>query len=131
MRGLKMKLKTLMVITAIVGLLFGLGFFFAPAWTEASYGVNLDIGGQYIARLLGSVFLALAVLFWLARNSPSSGTRHAIVVSAFVMMVLGLILSIYDRIVGIENALAWSTVAIYLLLRFGYGYFSFIKPNAD
>jgi hypothetical protein len=44
-----MKLKTLMVITSIVGLLFGLSFFFLPAWTEASYGVNLDIGGQYIA----------------------------------------------------------------------------------
>jgi len=126
-----MKLKTLMVITSIIGLLFGLGFFFAPAWTEASYGVNLDIGGQYIARLLGSVFLALAVLFWLARNSPISETRHAIVVSAFVTMVLGLILSIYDRVVGIENALAWSTLAIYLLLSIGYGYFSFVKPNAE
>jgi hypothetical protein len=126
-----MKLKTLMVITSIIGLLFGLGFFFAPAWTEASYGVNLDIGGQYIARLLGSVYLGYAVLFWLARNSPNSGTRRAIVVSGFVTMVLGLILSIYDRIVGIENALAWSSLAIFLLLSIGFGYFSFIKPNAD
>ena len=126
-----MKLKTLMVITSVVGLLFGLGFFFLPAWTEASYGVNLDIGGQYIARILGSAFLGFAVLFWLSRNSPSSTTRHAIVVSAFVLMVLGLLLSIYDRVAGIENALAWSTVAIYLLLSIGYGYFAFIKPNAD
>ena len=54
-----MKLKTLMVITSIIGLLFGLSFFFAPVWTEASYGVNLDMGGQYIGRLLGSVFLGL------------------------------------------------------------------------
>ena len=126
-----MKLKTLMVITTIVGLLFGLSFIIAPAWTEASYGVNLDIGGQYIARLLGSVYLGYAVLLWLARNSPNSGTRRAIVVSAFVTMVLGLILSIYDRIVGIENALAWSSLAIFLLLSIGFGYFSFIKPNAD
>ncbi len=126
-----MKLKTLMVITSIVGLLFGLGFFFLPAWTEASYGVNLDIGGQYIARLLGSAFLGYAVLLWLARNTPPSEARRAIVIAVFVTMVLGLILSIYDRIVGIENALAWSTVAIYLLLSIGFGYYSFIKPDAD
>jgi hypothetical protein len=126
-----MKLKTLMIITSIIGLLFGLSFLFFPAWTEASYGVNLDMGGQYIARLLGSVYLGYAVLFWLARNSPNSETRHAIVVSAFVTMILGLILSIYDRAVGIENALAWSTVAIYLFLSIGYGYFAFIKPNTD
>jgi apolipoprotein N-acyltransferase len=80
---------------------------------------------------LGSIYLGYAVLFWLARNSPNSETRRAIVVSAFVAMVLGLILSIYDRVVGIENALAWSTVVIFLLLSIGYGYFAFIKPNAD
>jgi hypothetical protein len=126
-----MKLKTLMVITSIIGLLFGLSFFFLPAWTEASYGVNLDIGGQYIARLLGSVYLGYAVLLWLARNTSPSEARHAIVVGVFVSMLLGLVLAIYDRIVGIENALAWSTVAIFLLLSIGFGYFAFIKPNAD
>ena len=126
-----MKLKTLMVITSIVGLLFGLSFFLFPAWTEASYGVNLDIGGQYMARLLGSVYLGYAVLLWSGRNTPSSPARHAIVVSTFVAMFLGLILSIYDRVVGIENALAWSTVAIFLLLSIGFGYFAFIKPNTD
>ncbi len=126
-----MKLKTLMVITSIIGLLFGLSFFFAPVWTEASYGVNLDMGGQYIGRLLGSVFLGLTVLFWLARNASHSETRRAIVISAFVTMLLGLILAIYDRVVGIENALAWSSLAIYLLLSIGYGYFAFIKPDAE
>ncbi len=126
-----MKLKTLMVITSIIGLLFGLGFFFAPVWTEASYGVNLDMGGQYIGRLLGSAYLGFAVLFWLARNSTNSDTRRAIVISGFVTVLLGLILTIYDRIVGIENALAWSSFAIYLLLSIGYGYFLFVRPNAD
>jgi hypothetical protein len=126
-----MKLKTLMIITSIVGLLFGLAFILLPAWTEASYGVNLDIGGQYIARLLGSVYLGYAALFWLSRNSPNSGTRRAIVISAFITMVLGLVLTIYDRVVGIENALAWSSFAIYLLLSIGYGYFLFFKPKTD
>lgn len=126
-----MKLKTLMVITSIVGLLFGLSFFFAPAWTESSYGVNLGIGGQYIARILGSALLSFAVLFWLSRNAPNSPARHTIVISAFVLMALGFALSIYDRVLGIENALAWSTVLIYLLLSIGYGYFAFVKPNAE
>jgi hypothetical protein len=125
------KLKTLMVITSFVALLFGLGFLLAPAWTEASYGVNLDAGGQLMARFLGSAYLGYAALLWLARNTPSSNTRHAIVVGVFVNMILGLVVAVYDRVMGIENALAWSTVAIFLLLSIGYGYFAFIKPNAD
>jgi hypothetical protein len=126
-----MKLKALMIITSIMGLFFGLSFFFYSAWTVTSSGVNLNMGGQYIARLLGSVYLGYAMLFWLARNSPNWKTQHSIVVSAFISMILVLILSIYDRAVGIENALAWSTFAIYLLLCIGDGYFAFIKPNDD
>ena len=126
-----MKIKVLMVITAIVGFLFGISFLLFPAWTEASYGVNLDAGGQLIARFLGSAYLGIATILWLARNSPSSSTRHAIVLGTFVTMSLGLIVAIYDRVLGIENALAWSTVAIFLLLSIGFGYFAFIKPNAE
>ena len=125
-----MKLKTLFVISSIVGLLFGLGFILAPAWTEASYGVNLDAGGQLLARFMGSAYLGYAVIFWLARNTANSETRHIIVVGGFVAMVLGLIVALYDRFMGIENALAWSTVAIFLLLSIGFGYFAFIRPNA-
>jgi hypothetical protein len=29
---------------------------------------------------------------------------------------------------GVENQLGWSTVAIYLLLAVGFGYFRFAKP---
>ena len=126
-----MKLKTLMIISSIVGLLFGLGFLFAPAWTEASYGVNLDAGGQLLARFMGSAYLGIAAFFWLGRNSANSETRRALVLGGFVTTLLGLIVALYDRFMGIENALAWSTVAIFLLLSIGFGYFSFVKQNAD
>ena len=126
-----MKLKTLLVITSIVGLLFGLGFILAPAWTEASYGVNLDTGGQLLARFMGSAYLGLAVIFWMARNTTNLETRRILVVGGFVTMVLGLIVSLYDRFMGIENALAWSTVVIFLLLSIGFGYFSVLKPASD
>jgi len=126
-----MKLKTLMVITSVVGLLFGLGFFFAPAWTEASYGINLDAGGQLLARFMGSAYLGIAAFFWLGRNSTNSETRRTLVLGGFVTTLLGLIVAVYDRFMGIENALAWSTVAIFLLLSIGFGYFSFVKQNAN
>ena len=126
-----MKLKTLLVISSIVGLLFGLGFILAPAWTEASYGVNLDTGGQLLARFMGSAYLGLAVIFWMARNTTNLETRRILVVGGFVTMVLGLIVSLYDRFMGIENALAWSTVVIFLLLSIGFGYFSVLKPASD
>ncbi|HEY3310423.1 MAG TPA: hypothetical protein VGK00_02175 [Anaerolineales bacterium] len=124
-----MKYKTFMIIYSVVGLLFGLSFFLAPAWTEASYGVNLDAGGQLMARFMGSAYLGLAVIIWLVRNIISPELRRPVLAGMLVASTLGLVLGIYDRIMGIENALAWSTVLIFLLMSIGSGYYTF-KPDA-
>jgi hypothetical protein len=127
----EMKLKTLLIIASIVTFIFGIGFLLVPAWFEASYGVNLDAGGQLMGRFMGAVYFALAIIFWLGRNAQSTETRGILVAGGLSASALGLIVAIYDRVAGIENALAWSTVAILLLLTIGFGYFYFAKPVAD
>ena len=123
-----MKLKTLLITASIVTFLYGIGFLLAPAWFEAPYGITLDAGGQLMARYMGAAYLSLAIIFWLGRNAQSAETRHILVAGGFAAGVLNLIVAIYDRVAGIENALSWSTLVILLLLSIGFGYFYFVKP---
>ncbi len=126
-----MKLKVLLIIASIVTFIFGIGFLFAPVWFEAPYGVALDAGGALMARFMGSAYVALAIMFWTGRNSQNAETRRILVTGGFAASLLGLLVSVYDRVKGIENGLAWSTLVILLVLTIGFGYFYFVKPGVD
>ena len=123
-----MKLGTFMAIAAVLALVFGLAFILVPAQLLAFYGVTLEQGGQWVGRYLGSAFLGIGVLTWLGRKAaPGEGLR-AILLGSFVLGVTGLVVAVLDSILGVGNALAWSTVVIYLFLTVGFGYFQFVKP---
>jgi hypothetical protein len=123
-----MKRSTFMAIAAVVAAVFGLGFILAPAWTMSSYGVTLETAGQWMARYLGSAFIGIGVLTWLAKNAePSEGLR-AVLLGGFVTCVLGLVVAVLDALSGLGNALVWLNVVIYLFLTVGFGYFQFVEP---
>lgn len=125
-----MKLKTLLIINAVVSLLFGLAFVFAPVQTISLYG-NDAVGGQfkYVGQLFGSALLTFGVISWLARNLAESNARSAITLGFFFGDLVGFILALINQIGGVVNALNWSTVVIYLLLALGFGYFQFLNPS--
>jgi hypothetical protein len=118
-----MKLYTLMSVTALVALIFGLGFILAPAATIGLYGNTLDEVGLFVARYLGAALLGYAFLAWFLRKDPSKPVQAGF----FVAMVLGFVVSVWDAIAGTHNGMVWVNVAIYLLLALGFGYFSFMK----
>ena len=125
-----MKLKTLFIINFVVCLVFGIGFVFLPEQVISLYG-NDAVTGQFkfIGQLFGSSLLTFGVISWLARNSTESNARDAILLSFFLGDFVGFIISLINQISGVVNALNWSTVAIYLLLSLGFGYFYFKKPD--
>ena len=123
-----MKLSTLFVITAIIAFLFGLGFVLFPANILSLYGVTLSINGVYMSRLLGAAFLGFAIISWLVRNATGSAEVRAIAFAFFISDILGFIITLYYQLQGISNALGWTTVAIYLLLGVGFGYFYWKYP---
>ena len=126
-----MKLSTFMAIAAVLAFVFGLAFILVPAQTMSAYGVTLDAAGQWVGRYLGSAFLGIAVLGWLARNATQGDALRAILLGLFVLSVTGLVVAVLDRIYGSGNALVWSTVAIYLFLTVGFGYYQFSKPPSS
>jgi len=120
-----MKLSALMTINAIIAVAFGLGFVLVPGQVVSLYGISADAGLQYTGQLFGGALLAFAVLTWLARNVPDSEARRAILLALFVGDAIGFIVALLGQFGGVVTALGWSTVAIYLLLAIGFGYFRF------
>ncbi len=120
-----MKLNTLMIITAIVSLVFGLGFILIPLQSIGLYGSTLEGSGVFVARYFGAALLGYAFLAWLTRNTAS----RQVTAGFFAAMVLGFVVALYDAIAGTHNGLVWLNVVIYLLLAIGFGYFTFMKTD--
>jgi hypothetical protein len=118
-----MTLRTLFVINAIIAILIGLALVLAPASFLNSYGVELNDAGIYLARSLGAAFLGIGLISWLVRDSPGSSELRTILLGFFVSDVIGFVISLISQMQGVANALGWTTVAIYLLLALGFGYY--------
>jgi hypothetical protein len=125
-----MKLNTLMIINAVVAAVFGVAFVLVPGQVTSLYGVEDPSEVLiYVGRLMGAAFIGFAVLTWSARNANDSSARRAIVFALLVSDGVGFIVSLMGQLADVVNSLGWSTVAIYLLLALGFGYFQFVRQE--
>jgi hypothetical protein len=125
-----MKLSTLMIINAVVAAFFGVAFVLVPSQAISLYGVEEASEILIlILRLMAAAFIGFAVLTWSARNASDSDARRAIVLALFVSDAIGFIAALMAQLADVVNSLGWSTVAIYLLLALGFGYFQFVKQE--
>jgi hypothetical protein len=126
-----MKLSTMMVIKAIVCLVFGILLLLVPGPLMAFWGVLLDPGGLFMARLYGASVVGNLFLTWFARNDKESGALRASVLALFVYDAIGFIVSLMAVLAGVMNPLGWVVVALYLFLALGFGYFQLFKPGTS
>ena len=126
-----MKLKTLLIIKAIVCLFLGLPILFVPDFIYSIFGATLAAGGVFAAREYGASMLGNLMLTWFARNSEESKARWAIVLALFVYDAIGAVISLIAVISGTLNPLGWLVVALYLFLALGFGYFLIPKKKSS
>ncbi len=126
-----MTLKNLFIITAILALAFAFGMLITPKIIVSIYYVNNTPTAEVVLalRLFGWGLLAVGLVSAFAANTPPSDAKQAIVKGFFPAEVVGLIVSLMGIFNGTFTALGWSSVAIYLFLAVGFGYFLFIKPE--
>ena len=117
-----MKVKPFLIITAALAFLFSVGFILMPAQIPAMHGITADEGMQHMAQNFGSALLAIAVVSWLARNTPDSKARRAIVWGVFTYWVFGSISTIMVQIKGLPNNLNLLTIAFHVPLAVIFGY---------
>ena len=122
-RSPEMKLKTLLIIKAIVCLCLGIPILFVPDFIYSIFGGTLSAGGIFAAREYGASMMGNLMLTWFARNSEESETRWAIVLALFVYDAIGCLVTIVAILSGTLNPLGWLVVALYLFLALGFGYF--------
>jgi len=124
-----MKIKSMMSIKAIVVIFFGLGFLFMTQTIMALYGMNVNSGGIAASRLLGQMYILIALLLWFCRNTSEASTKKAFAISITIGDAIGTVVCLWAVLSGAMNSLGWSAVAIYLLLTIGFGYF-ILKPES-
>ncbi len=122
-----MKLKTLLIIKAIVCLCLGVPILLVPNFIYSIFGATLAAGGVFAAREYGASMMGNLMLTWFARNSQESDARWAIILALFVYDAIGVIVTLVAILSGALNPLAWLVVALYLFLAFGFGYFLLSK----
>jgi len=120
-----------MVIKAIVCLVFGILLLLVPGVLMSLYGLTLDSGGIFFARLYGASLLGNLMLTWFARNAEDSIERKAIILDLFVYNAIGLVVALLAQLSGMMNPLGWSIIVIYLFFTLGFGYFQFVKQSAS
>jgi len=126
-----MKLKTVLVINAILLGFFGLTQTLTPTAVAAPFGVTLDPVAKHQVQSLGAYYLGLAVLSWMARNVTDANALRAILLAFFISYSIATIIGIIDLLSVPWNALGWSNIVLYLLLISGFGYYLFVKPSAS
>jgi hypothetical protein len=124
-----MKIKSMMSIKAIVVIFFGLGFLFITQTIMSLYGMNVNSGGIAVARLLGQMYILIALVLWLCRNTTEATTKKGFAISVTIGDAIGTVVSLLAVLSGAMNAFGWSAVAIYLIFTIGFGYF-ILKPES-
>ena len=124
-----MNLSMLMIINAIVAAVFGVAFLLIPDQMGSLYDVEVNETLTYVVRLLGAAFVEIAVLTWFARNADDSAARRAIVIALLIGNAIGFVVALIGQINNVVGVMGWGSVAIYLLLALGYGYFQFVKKE--
>ena len=123
-----MKLKTLLVIKALVSLVFGIPILIVPGKLLALFGLTLNADGMFMAREYGGALLGIAALCWFARNSEGARALKAIILFGFYYDLINFFVSLHANLSGLMNPLGWAIVAIYVFFTIGFGYFLVRKP---
>jgi hypothetical protein len=118
-----MKVNTLMIITAILLAVYGIGFVIAPAPLLSLMGITADPAVAFITQAFGAALIGYAVMNWFARNAVDSDARQAIVLADASFNALAIVVNLLGTLSGVLNVLGWSNVVIHLLLAAGFAYF--------
>ncbi len=124
-----MKLKTLLIIKAVVCLCLGISILIVPDFIYSIFGASLAAGGVFAAREYGASMIGNLMLTWFARNAQVSDTRWAIVLALCIYDAVGVVVTLIAIFSGAVNPLAWLIVVLYLFFAVGFGYYLIPKRN--
>lgn len=96
-----MKLKVMLIVSAVYMALVGVGHLVAPvAMSAGVISADASAGVAAFLRHYSALFLSIAVMNWMARDAEASPSRNAIVTANLIVYGFGALLDILTIIGG-------------------------------
>jgi hypothetical protein len=114
-----MEISLLLAIQAVVLLIVGAAFLLIPRQYTAPFGMHLDEGSVFFARLVGSAYLAIGVLDWLTREHLPANL-DAVILGNLIVNALPGVLHLRAVLTGLHDRLGWGPVALIAALTIAW-----------
>lgn len=89
-----MKQRQFLIVTAIVGTIFGVMTLFFPDKAAETFGLTANSENSIVFGWLGAITLCSAVLFFMVRNDENSNTLKSVLIFIGAFNALTLIVDI-------------------------------------
>jgi hypothetical protein len=115
-----MSFKTIAIITAVVAFALACAYFFVGELVVGRWQIQPTESVLLFGRRIGSLYLGLSVMYYLARSSPVSVARTALSAGTAVALSVLALLGIYEVAVGHAGPGLMVSVAVESLLALAY-----------
>jgi hypothetical protein len=109
---MSLSFRSLAVVTAVICFALTGAWLIAPNILLGMWGVEYSYAVGLVARRAGALFLAIGIMFFLARNAEYSQSRTALAVGistgCFALAVLG----IFEFVTGHAGIGIWSAIIV-------------------
>jgi hypothetical protein len=114
--------RSLLTITAVVAVLYGLAFLLVPDSISALYGVPSAPHTALYTRFFGSALLGFGVIDWFAKDFRSWDATRGVLIGTAVTTAIGGLIALFAVVTGLSNAMTWTSVLVYALIFVGAVY---------
>jgi len=118
-------MKTLFIVTFIVGLVFSLGFIIIPGQIISGYGITDNSLANSLIRNTGATLLGLVVFVWFGTRSTNQELHRAILISMSVYWLVSSVTMTLGMFAGVFSFMGWATVAMHVGFLIAYLIFLF------
>lgn len=127
-----MSYKVLFILSAIVAVIFGLGFLIVPDRALPLFGTTEQYASTvFTARFFGFALFGLGLVLWFAKDVTDAKIQRNLGVANLIISVVGLAMSLYASLAGnaVLRTNVWALIVLFLLGGLGYGFMLFMKPR--
>lgn len=121
-----MKLKTFLIVNAIVSCSFGAMSLLFPGQVMSLYGAEPNAVISMLAQYSGLGSVALGLVPWFARNMELSLAQKTVIPAMLICNVIGVLITVLGSLSGALK-MGWPTAGLYFVFAMGYAWFLFSK----
>ena len=126
-----MSYRLMFILTALVALVFGIGYLVVPTRALQLFGVDEYASTRLVMQFFGTALLTVGLVVWFAKNVTDAGAQKGMGIALLIGNLAGLIVAVIGAFTGIIRSLSWLPILIYVLLALGYAFLVFLKPRTN